>query len=141
MACWIAVASADHVRRGVEGGFMQVCHGKDKPLKRIKAGDKVAYYSSVEVFGEKQKCQAFTAIGEAKNDLVYRLDTGNGFVPYRRDVNWFPAHPVSVYFLLNRMTFSADNKNWAYPMRFGLFEISDDDFQIIASAMTLGCTQ
>ena len=25
---WIAVASREHVRRGVAGGFAQVCHGK-----------------------------------------------------------------------------------------------------------------
>jgi hypothetical protein len=136
MAFWIVVASADHVGRGVEGGFMQVCHGKAKPLQRIKAGDKVAYYSSVKIFGEKQKCQSFTAIGEVRNDIVYPFDMGNGFVPYRRDVNWFSAKPVSIYPLLNLMTFSAGNKNWAYPMRFGLFEISGNDFQVIASAMS-----
>ena len=33
---WIAVASADHVARGVAGGFMQVCHGKRAPLARIR---------------------------------------------------------------------------------------------------------
>ena len=38
MACWIAVAAADHVSRGVQEGFMQVCHGKGGPLKRLKEG-------------------------------------------------------------------------------------------------------
>ena len=44
-ANWIAVASAEHVRRGREGGFMQVCHGKAAPLRRIQPGDGVVYYS------------------------------------------------------------------------------------------------
>jgi hypothetical protein len=33
---WIAVASADHVGRGRAPGFMQVCHGKAAPLRRIQ---------------------------------------------------------------------------------------------------------
>ena len=33
---WIAVASAEHVRRGRSEGFMQVNHGKQGPLKRIQ---------------------------------------------------------------------------------------------------------
>lgn len=42
---WVAVASAEHVRIGRAAGFMQVCHGKAAPLRRIKPGDRVAYYS------------------------------------------------------------------------------------------------
>ena len=45
---WIAVASADHARRGRDEmvpGFMQVGHGKLAPLKRVQPGDCVAYYS------------------------------------------------------------------------------------------------
>ena len=35
---WIAVASAEHVRLGRTQGFMQVCHGKAAPLRRMRAG-------------------------------------------------------------------------------------------------------
>jgi len=35
---WIAVACADHVALGVAGGFMQVCHGKAAPLRRMRPG-------------------------------------------------------------------------------------------------------
>ena len=38
---WIAIASAEHVRRGVAGGFAQVCHGKAAPLRRLAPGDVV----------------------------------------------------------------------------------------------------
>lgn len=31
---WIAVASAEHARRG-KAGFMQVNHGKEAPLRRV----------------------------------------------------------------------------------------------------------
>ncbi len=36
---WIGVVSKEHVLRGVEGGFCQVCHGKKRPLNRMKKGD------------------------------------------------------------------------------------------------------
>ena len=35
---WIGVVSKEHVLRGVEGGFCQVCHGKKAPLNRMKKG-------------------------------------------------------------------------------------------------------
>jgi hypothetical protein len=44
--CWIAVASAEHVRAGVTAGIMQVCHGKAQPLRRLHTGDRIAYYTN-----------------------------------------------------------------------------------------------
>ena len=60
---WIAVASAEHVRRGRAQGFMQVSHGKEAPLKRVKPGDRVVYYSPTTVLGTKDGLQSFTAVG------------------------------------------------------------------------------
>ena len=42
---WIGVVSKEHVLRGVEGGFCQVCHGKKAPLNRMEKGDYLLYYS------------------------------------------------------------------------------------------------
>jgi hypothetical protein len=80
-ACWIAVASAEHVRRGRSEGFMQVSHGKAAPLKRIKPGDRVVYYSPTvalggKSLGGKDKLQAFTAIGTVKDREPYVFDMG-----------------------------------------------------------------
>jgi EVE domain len=85
---WIAVASAEHVRRGKSEGFIQVSHGKAAPLKRIKPGDRVVYYSPTVTLGGKDRLQAFTAIGTVKEGEPYVFDMGNGFKPYRRDVAW-----------------------------------------------------
>ena len=35
---WIGVVSLEHVQRGLRGGFAQMNHGKEAPLKRMKAG-------------------------------------------------------------------------------------------------------
>jgi len=62
---WIAVASAEHVQRGRNAGFMQVCHGKVSPLRRVRPDDHVIYYSPTHTFGGRDKLQAFTAIASS----------------------------------------------------------------------------
>ena len=44
MRFWVTVASKDHALRGINGGFIQACHGKEAPLKRMKRGDYVIFY-------------------------------------------------------------------------------------------------
>ncbi len=136
---WIAVASAEHVRIGQAQGFMQVCHGKGAPLKRLQAGDRVVYYSPVEVFGSKQICQAFTAIGvvlpRAPYQATMMIDHATTFHPFRRDVHWLVSQDCAIRPLLHQLEFSKGKTNWAYPLRFGLVEISDADMQVIAQAM------
>lgn len=132
---WIAVASADHVARGVAGEFMQVCHGKKAPLQRIRAGDWVLYYSSVQQFQSKAPLQAFTAIGKVRAGSVYQADMGNGFYPFRRDVDFIPAKAAAIRPLLRQLSFIEDVAHWGYPFRFGLFSIPESDFSVIAKAM------
>jgi hypothetical protein len=134
-AYWIAVASADHVRRGRLGGFMQVNHGKAAPLRRVKPGDGIIYYSPTTVLGEKDGLQAFTAIGTVREGEPYQGDMGGGFTPFRRDVAWAKAEETSIKPLLDRLEFTAGKSNWGYQLRFGLFEIRDHDFRVIAEAM------
>ena len=133
--CWIAVASANHVARGREGGFMQVNHGKAAPLKRIKPGDLVAYYSPVTVYGGTEKLRAFTALGRVKEGEPYPGDMGGGFKPFRRDVDWFKAEQAAIEPLLEELDFTRGKKSWGYQFRFGLFAISENDMRIIARAM------
>ncbi len=136
---WISVASAEHVRIGRSQGFMQVCHGKHAPLRRITPGDGVAYYSPTEVFKGKAGLQSLTAVGIVKPGLPYQADVGGGFCPFRRDVLWLDAVETPIRPLLDRLAFSANNKNWGYQLRFGLFEIEAADMQIIRDAMRAVC--
>lgn len=132
---WVAVASAEHVRRGRTEGFMQVCHGKAAPLRRIAPGDGVVYYSPTVTFGGKDRLQAFTAIGTVRDSTPYRADMGAGFHPFRRDVMWRAAEEASIQPLLDTLDFTAGKRNWGYQLRFGLFSISAYDFSLIAQAM------
>jgi hypothetical protein len=109
--------------------------GKAAPLKRIRPGDRVVYYSPTITLGGKDRLQAFTAIRTVKEGEPYVFDMGNGFKPYRRDVAWATADETPIHPLLDRLEFTAGKPNWGYQMRFGLFPISAADFQLIAEAM------
>jgi hypothetical protein len=132
---WIGVAAAEHVRRGRSAGFMQVSHGKAAPLRRIAPGDRIAYYAPTESFGGADKLQAFTAIGTVRPGAPYQADMGNGFLPWRRDVDWSPAQEAPIKPLLPVLEFTAGRPNWGYQLRFGLFEVSEHDMGVIARAM------
>jgi hypothetical protein len=67
---WIVVASAEHVRRGHAGGFIQAGHGKEAPLRRMRRGDGIVCYSPTETLGGKDRLQAFTAIGLVKDETT-----------------------------------------------------------------------
>ena len=132
---WIAVASADHVRHGLKAGIMQVCHGKAAPLRRVKPGDRVAYYSPTIAFRGKEKYRAFTALGIVHDGEPYAFDMGGGFCPYRRDVEWLTTQDAPIAPLLEELEFTAGKRNWGYQLRFGLFAVSDHDIEHIAATM------
>lgn len=136
--CWVAVASADHVRRGVEASIMQVCRGKAAPLRRVSPGDRVAYYSPTSAFRGPDKLQALTAYGRVKDGEPYVFDMGGGFRPYRRDVAWERARATPIRPLLDVLAFTSADRNWGYKLRFGLFEIGAGDMDLIEAAMGLG---
>ncbi len=128
------MASADHVRRGLAGGFMQVNHGKAAPLRRIHPGDRIAYYSPTAAFRAADGLKAFTAIGVVKAGEPYEAQMGD-FRPFRRDVAWLAATDAPIAPLLDRLSFSAGVKNWGAKLRFGLLKVEDADMSLIAAAM------
>lgn len=132
---WIAVASANHAERGVAGGYMQVCHGKVAPLRRLAQGDVVIYYAPGEEKGGGTPCQSFVSIGTVCNAAPYPFDMGGGFVPHRRDVAYWPAQRAAIRPLLEQLAFTRGKRNWGYAFRFGLLEISAEDGMTIAAAM------
>jgi hypothetical protein len=135
---WIAVASAEHARRGCavpQRGFMQLCHGKCAPLKRMAPGDRVAYYAPTITMGGKDKLQSFVSIGVVQAGEPYAFDMGGGFVPFRRDVVYVSAHEAPIAPLLEQFEFVEDRTRWGYKFRFGLFKVSDADMRLIAGAM------
>jgi hypothetical protein len=135
MKNWIAVASAEHVRGGGTEGFMQVCHGRAAPLRRVQPGDRIAYYSPTNTFRGKDKYQAFTRYGIVRAGEPYQVDMGEGFCPFRRNVDWEATQDAPIAPLLETLELTRGKRNWGAPFRYGIFAISDHDMNLIAHAM------
>ncbi len=140
---WIAVASAEHARRGRDHspvGFMQVGHGKEAPLRRVKPLDRVVYYAPTTRLGAADALQSFVSIGVVEPGEPYQADMGGGFVPWRRDVRYLPAYETPIAPLVASFHFVDDPRRWGSKFRFGLFSIDDHDFEQIARAMGVAST-
>jgi hypothetical protein len=132
---WVGVVSAEHVARGVAGGFAQLCHGKAAPLRRMRGGDWLVYYSPAESMRGGEPVQAFKAIGQVRGGEAYEFDMGGGFVPFRRDVDYLPCRAAPIRPLLADLTFLPDKARWGYAFRFGHLQVPRADFIRIAAAM------
>lgn len=132
---WVAVASRNHVQRGIAGGFAQVCHGKAGPLQKMKGGDWLLYYSPTERFGEKDPCRRFTAIGIVSEKEPYLFKMNEDFIPWRRDVAFLSAKEAPIEPLLDSLTCIPDKQRWGFPFRRGCFSIPERDFYLIVAAM------
>jgi len=133
MNAWLGVVSQAHVRRGVGGGFAQVCHGKGPPLRRMKRGDWLIYYSpSVELGGASLR--AFTALGQLEDDQVFSFDMGGGFVPFRRRVRYLHTREVRLDDVKQKLELCAA-PHWSMALRRGLLPLSQRDLLTLADAM------
>lgn len=132
---FIAVVSKDHVARGVKEGIIQVCHGKKKPLEKIKKGDFIIFYSPKNSFEGKEKCQSFTAIAQAADEKIYSFQISEDFIPFRRKVNFFESKDISILPIIENLKFINDKSKWGYPFRFGLLEIGRQDYEYIKERM------
>lgn len=132
---WIAVASREHVLRGIAGCFAQVCHGKPGPLRQMHEGDWIVYYSPTETFEGDQPCRRFTAIGWVTEREPYLFRMSEDFIPWRRDVSFVAAKEASINPLIDQLTFIHDKRRWGFPFRRGCFSVTLTDFQLIAAHM------
>lgn len=128
---WITVVSKDHLQRGVAGGFIQANHGKAAPLKKVKPGDWVIFYSPKLSMNGDEKLQAFTAIGQAIDDEVYQHQMSESFIPYRRNIEFHECTETPIIPLIHDLEFIPNKSSWAYPFRFGFFEINKHDFNLL----------
>ena len=133
MNAWLGVVSQAHVRQGVAAGIAQVCHGKQQPLRRMRRGDWLVYYSpSIERGGAPLR--AFTAIGRVEDDEVFPFDMGGGFVPFRRRVKYAPAKAVALDTVKHELALCA-RPGWGVLLRRGLVPLDANDLATIAAAM------
>lgn len=134
MKYWLGVVSKEHVTRGVDGGFAQVCHGKKGPLARMKKDDWLIYYSPGYRLG-KSDLKAFTAIGKVVDEDVFQFKMSPDFVPYRRRVDYLEMQDASLEELKPVLELCV-GPSWGHQLRRGLIEITKSDFDKIKKVMT-----
>ena len=97
--------------------------------------DWIIYYSPVEIFGSKQPCRKFTALGQITSEAPYQVCMTPSFVPWRHDVTFKETKSIAIEPLIDTLSFIKNKQQWGFPFRRGCFEISAADFGIIAEAM------
>lgn len=138
MKFWVCVVSKEHALRGINGEFVQACHGKRAPLARMKSGDCVTFYCPNLTFLGKEKYQKFLGFGTVKTGQVYQFQMSDDFIPFRLDVEFTPNSDqlsVNVYELIEKLEFIKDKRHWGFMFRFGHFEISQHDYELIVNKM------
>lgn len=134
MNYWLGVVSKEHVLRGADGGFAQVCHGKRAPLAKMKKGDWLIYYSPKIAMVDHAPLQAFTAIGKIRAGDVYQVEMTPDFHPFRLDVEYFACEEVPLADVIHKLELT-QIPNWGMQLRRGLLPISKKDFTILAAHM------
>ena len=132
---WIGVVSRSHVRRGVEGGFIQLNHGKKAPLQRMKAADMIAIYSPRTEYPDGAPLQAFTAIGRVRTGEVYQVTLSDDFKPFRMDVEFLTSQEAPIRPLIPALSFIKNKQSWGAAFKFGYVKVRDADFALISAAM------
>lgn len=136
---WLGVVSADHTRRAVDGGFIQLNHGKRYGVARLRKGDGFAIYSPTERYGEKSPLRAFTALGVVADDAPYQAEPmsmgARGTIePWRRRIEFLPVRRAALRDLDLKLTRQA---NWGYQLRRGLVPLDPDDFAVLRDVMSI----
>ena len=132
---WIGVVSREHVRLGINGGFIQLGHGKKAPVQRLRAGDALVMYSPRTAYPDGAPLQAFTAIGVVSTGKVYQVQMTEDFKPYRVDVRFLKAKEAPIKPLIDGLSFIKSKTHWGAAFRFGQIKIPAEDFKLIAKAM------
>ena len=129
------VTSRDHALDGATAGVVQVNHGKNGPLKRMSAGDKILFYAGKKIYGQKELCQRFVALAILVDDAIFQYEVSADFKPYRRKAEYTKVKEAEIRPLIDGLEFIKNKKKWGYIFRTGFFEINEHDFDLIESHM------
>jgi hypothetical protein len=135
---WVGIASREHVLAAVRGGFCQLNHGKEAPVRRLQTGDRIVFYSPRERTEGGESLQAFTAAGRIVDEVPYQVEQSKDFRPFRRKTEYLKGKDAPIHPLLEELSFTKGRINWGAAFRTGIFQIKREDYMKIA--MTMGIT-
>ena len=93
------------------------------------------FYSPRTAYPDGEPLQRFTAIARVTDDEPHQVDVRPDFHPWRRNVESIPASEAPVKPLIKDLAFIRDKSRWGFVFRRGMFEVGEDDFRRIATAM------
>ena len=136
---WLGVVSADHTQRAVEGGFIQLNHGKRYGDARLREGDGFVIYSPTERYGSKEPLRAFTALGVVADTAPYQAEpmsmgARGTLQPWRRRIEFLPVHRAGLREVDLKLTRAP---HWGYQLRRGLVPLEPDDFETLREVMSI----
>lgn len=101
----------------------------------MHTGDVIVCYSPKKEYAGREPLKAFTALGFVEDEEIYQTAGSPDFHPFRRRVRYIAVKDVPALPLVSDLTFIRNKKAWSFVMRFGLLEIAESDFRLIATAM------
>lgn len=134
---WICNAAAEHVRIVAQKGYTQINMGPRGPLAEMNIGDWILYYSPTEFYAEPKPVRhEFTGIACIRDTKIY--PQGNKHPDHwRRNVDFFECTPHHVKHFLDKVDFLPKESNWIEILSKQFFEISRQDFSIIAQKIVI----
>lgn len=132
---YLGIAEKVHADMCVEAGIVVL--GLDGPsgVRKLNPGDGVVYYSP-KIAPDGDILRSFTALGRVIGEGEYERDFDGGHRLWVRDVDWDTrVQPVSIYDLLDQLSWIKKPKNWGFYMRGSHRQIPGEDFALIYSAM------
>ncbi|WP_165357075.1 EVE domain-containing protein [Nocardioides zhouii] len=122
---WVLVASRDHARRGLEGGFVMANHGKRAPVARMSVADRILIYSPTTTFPKGEPLKAITMVGEVTGDEPEPSPVIEG--GFRRAATLREIEPIPLADVRDHLPTSK--------IRFGFFELPAEDAAAIWSLL------
>lgn len=118
---WVIVASLDHARRGLDGGFVMANHGRRAPLARMSAGDRVLIYSPKATYPDGAPLKSIAIVGE----ITGAEPVDSPVIPdgFSRAADLREIEPLTLDDVRDHLPLSA--------LRFGCFALDDADGQAI----------
>jgi predicted RNA-binding protein len=138
MKYFINTVSKDHVEIGRQNSIVQAGHGKRAPLEKLNKGDFILFYSPQTSLTNGEPLQSFTAIARVIDDNIFQISLSDTFKPFRRKAEYFDCTETFIRPIIDELEFIENKKSWGFKFRFGLFQINERDFRLIASRMNAG---
>ncbi|PCH92494.1 MAG: hypothetical protein COB84_10555 [Rhodobacteraceae bacterium] len=133
---WIGVVAGDHAKIAVENRVCAFSHGKQSAVDKLSVGDPFIYYAPKSGIGEGATIQAFVALGTVTSNAPYQRKWAHtGFTAWVHDAGYEDIREVPTKPMLEDLSFITNPRYWGMAFRRGLFQIEQQDFEVIAKAM------